>query len=212
LHVEMLSAAKRHDDDLLPAIDRAFRHMNLSPGDLTEGSVGVSIGPGGFTGLRIAASTAKMLAQSLNVKLAAVPTARVVAESCAGSGPMIVALASKKESCWCTRLERDVTGEWRVIGMPSLVEAASLDMRDVKEMAGDEHLPQAILERCRRKNVRIVRPAFDPAACLAVTERMIRAGQTISPLELRPLYARQPEAVILWDRKVGLAHPAGPSE
>src|SRR6185503_7170285 len=100
VQVETLSSAKRHDDDLLPAIDRLMRRASASPRDLA--AVGVSIGPGGFTGLRIAISTAKMFAEALGAQLVAVPSALVAAEGHSGKSPFLVGLASKGESCWMT--------------------------------------------------------------------------------------------------------------
>ena len=76
--VEWMSADVRHDDDLLPAIVRLYKRCALVPG-MTD-AVGVSIGPGGFTGLRIAVSTGKMMAEATGAKIVAVPTALVVAE------------------------------------------------------------------------------------------------------------------------------------
>ena len=62
-HTEALAARRVHDVDLIAAVDRLFARLGLEPSDL--GVVGVSVGPGGFTGLRIAVSTAKMFAESL---------------------------------------------------------------------------------------------------------------------------------------------------
>lgn len=76
---EPVQRATRHADDLVPAIDRLLRRHGLAPRDL--GAVAVSIGPGGFTGLRLAVTTAKMFAFTLGVPIAAVPTAVVVAEA-----------------------------------------------------------------------------------------------------------------------------------
>ena len=103
-HAEPLSQSLRHDDELLPAIDRLYTRLGLEPRQTR--AVGVSIGPGGFTGLRIAVATAKMLAETLGVDLVAVPSALVAAGSYRGSGPIVVALAAKGETCWATRLRR----------------------------------------------------------------------------------------------------------
>ncbi|MHC4446612.1 MAG: tRNA (adenosine(37)-N6)-threonylcarbamoyltransferase complex dimerization subunit type 1 TsaB, partial [Planctomycetota bacterium] len=69
VHTESLAADRWHDDDLIAAVDRLFARLGLEPGDL--GVVGVSVGPGGFTGLRIAVSTAKMFAETLGAQLVA---------------------------------------------------------------------------------------------------------------------------------------------
>lgn len=199
-HVEMLAAARRHDDDLLPAIDRLFRRAGVSRRDL--GAVGVSAGPGGFTGLRIAVSTAKMFAEALGAKLVSVPSALVAAESCASGGPIIVCLASKGESFWSTHLDRDAAGFWKIAGEPGLATAADLELEDVRALLADEHAPRALIDQCTRGGVEVLPPRFEPQTCLAVTLRLLAAGQTVDPLRLAPLYPRQPEAVTLWDRKL----------
>ena len=50
---------------LLPAVDRAVREAGLAPGDLA--AVVAAGGPGSFTGLRIAAATAKAVVRALEV-------------------------------------------------------------------------------------------------------------------------------------------------
>src|SRR6185295_10090138 len=135
--------------DLLPAIDRLFRRAGLSPADLRGGAVAVSAGPGGFTGLRIAIAAAKMLAETLQVRLIGVPSALVAAEAHAGEGPIIVALACKNETFWCTRLERSAvnghagdsrvaTRPWGIVGEPGIVHPTSFDPRGVKSIIADE--------------------------------------------------------------------------
>ncbi|HSU13023.1 tRNA (adenosine(37)-N6)-threonylcarbamoyltransferase complex dimerization subunit type 1 TsaB [Longimicrobium sp.] len=52
---------------LMPAVDEAVRAAGLAPRDLA--AVVVSGGPGSFTGLRIAAATAKALVRALDVPL-----------------------------------------------------------------------------------------------------------------------------------------------
>ncbi|HEX8245654.1 MAG TPA: tRNA (adenosine(37)-N6)-threonylcarbamoyltransferase complex dimerization subunit type 1 TsaB, partial [Longimicrobium sp.] len=52
---------------LMPAVDEAVRTAGLSPRDLA--AVAVAGGPGSFTGLRIAAATAKAIVRALGVPL-----------------------------------------------------------------------------------------------------------------------------------------------
>ena len=236
IHVEMLRTQDRHDDDLLPAIDRLFTRLRLTPRDLAAASsaVAVSIGPGGFTGLRIAVSTAKMFAEILGVKLLAVPSALVAAEAggqrsevggqrseirgqpentCASNASIIlVALACKGETCWCTRLQHSVHKDnheqgWRIIddpangSSPGIADANSMNLAGVDALLGDEHLPQSIRTRCEREGIRVINPVFDPRACLIIAQRMLAEDRITDPLMLAPLYPRQPEAVTLWKKR-----------
>lgn len=61
-----------HAATLLGAIDRSLARLGLAPRDLD--CLGVGVGPGSFTGIRIAVSTARMLAQVLAKPLVGVKT------------------------------------------------------------------------------------------------------------------------------------------
>lgn len=198
---EAIPERVRHDDDLIPAIDRIVARAGATPRDL--GAIGVSIGPGGFTGLRIAVATAKMLAIVLDARLVAVPTALVVATAIRADeireGPALVALAAKRETVWATTVVRDGV-HWRLTAAaPVLAEAATIPLEGVTTVVGDRHLPDAIVRRCEAARIPIVEPRFEAGACLAVTRRLLAAGQVTDPLRLAPLYPREPEAVRLWN-------------
>ncbi len=196
-HTEALAAGRWHDDDLIAAVDRLFARLGLVPSDL--GVVGVSVGPGGFTGLRIAVSTAKMFAESLGAKLVAVPSALVVAESYRGAGPILVAMACKDDRFWATRLERcrGAGRGWVIVGEPGLVDAETFGVDGgLEAVLGDAYLPPAAGRRCRSAGVGIVEPSFDAAACLAVSWRCWLAGEITDPLRLAPVYARPPATTL----------------
>jgi tRNA threonylcarbamoyladenosine biosynthesis protein TsaB len=208
IHVEHLISARRHDDDLMPAIDRLFARLELKPDALEV--VAVSIGPGGFTGLRIAVATAKMFAEVLGARVIAVPSAMVAAESIdpiaihatESQGEIVIALASKGETFWSTRFRRQY-GLWREIGSARLVDASSRITDGLTALVGDEYLPVQVQAMCREAGVPLVRPAFSAIACLRVSERMAQAAEFTDPLALLPLYPRQPEAVSIWEARQG---------
>ncbi|MBT8486478.1 MAG: tRNA (adenosine(37)-N6)-threonylcarbamoyltransferase complex dimerization subunit type 1 TsaB [Phycisphaerales bacterium] len=193
-------AAERADVALVPAIDRLCRQADQRPTDLD--TVAVSIGPGGFTGLRLAVSVAKMLALSCGCDLVAVPSAFVVAESLReeiGERPALVILAVKGDNFWATPLRAAASG-WRSPG-GALGDARSVTLADDAVVIGDEHLPASVRERCIAASIEIIPPRFDPAATLAEGRRLHHAGQTTGASELLPLYPRPPEAVTLWQSR-----------
>ncbi len=201
-HAEPLSQSLRHDDELLPAIDRLYTRLGLEPRQTR--AVGVSIGPGGFTGLRIAVATAKMLAETLGVDLVAVPSALVAAGSYRGPGPIVVALAAKGETCWATRLRRVDGVTWSIEQDGRIVDARSIDLAGVEAVLADRYLPEKLREICNHVGLKVVTPVLDPLACLAfMTHLYTEEGRTVDPLYLKPIYPRPPEAVTNWDRRHG---------
>jgi tRNA threonylcarbamoyladenosine biosynthesis protein TsaB len=78
VHEQTITAGMRHGRELVPALDAALKRAGWSPGDV--GVVAVSIGPGSFTGLRIAVMFARALAWHTGARVVAVPTLRAVAE------------------------------------------------------------------------------------------------------------------------------------
>ncbi len=204
-HVERLASALRYDDDLVGAIERLYGRLDLEP-RATE-AVDVSIGPGGFTGLRIAVTTAKMLAETLGARVIAVESALVAAESCQGPGPLLVALAAKRQTVWATRLERR-EGVWVVAGAGGITDR--LDTTGITMVLADEYLPRSMRQECLRAGVPVKEPEFAPRACLAVAARLLGGGRVADPLQLQPLYPRPPEAVTAWERRLADMAPQEP--
>lgn len=196
---ERLQTKTRHDDDLLPAIDRLLKRHAVQRKEFD--AVGVSIGPGGFTGLRIAVATAKMFAEVLGTRMVAVPSAQVAAESYEGEGPIAVALACKRERFWLTRLTLDDERRWRVDGTAAMTDAPHADLTGVQALLADQYLPDSMQRRCAAEQIAVIEPVFEATACLAVARRMLQAGEIADPMAFVPLYAREPEAVRLWAKK-----------
>jgi tRNA threonylcarbamoyladenosine biosynthesis protein TsaB len=74
----------RHATALLPEVERAAAAAGGWEG---VGRVAVGVGPGSFTGLRIGISTARALAASLGLPLAAVPTLAAIGRGLAERAP-----------------------------------------------------------------------------------------------------------------------------
>ncbi|HWB20410.1 MAG TPA: tRNA (adenosine(37)-N6)-threonylcarbamoyltransferase complex dimerization subunit type 1 TsaB [Phycisphaerales bacterium] len=200
--VEWLRNEREQSDDLMPAIVRLLERMGRRVQDVR--GIGVSIGPGGFTGLRIAIASVKMLAEVLGAKVAAVPSALVAAEGVEAKGRILVGLASKGETMWATRLIRNEAG-WRIDGVPELADVNTLDLAEIACVVVDSHAPNALRARCAERGVKVEAPEWNAGKCLRIAERMIERGESLEGMELSPLYPRQPEAVTLWERREGAA-------
>ncbi|MBN1556240.1 MAG: tRNA (adenosine(37)-N6)-threonylcarbamoyltransferase complex dimerization subunit type 1 TsaB [Phycisphaerae bacterium] len=202
--VRSLGPTGRHAGDLLPELDALLREHDAVPKDLRQ--VYVSVGPGSFTGLRVGITTVRTLGQMLpDLKIVAVPTARAVAENLhrVEWSKLAVLLAARENTAHVTLLRRD--GEDAVeIEPPFLATAEEFLARTPRPvlMTGEA------LEYLRADWPTDVRPV-DPSLHLPTAEgvwrvgrRMATRGQFTPWNQLLPLYARRPEAVRLWEKKM----------
>jgi tRNA threonylcarbamoyladenosine biosynthesis protein TsaB len=141
---------------LLPAADALLRQVELAPRDLV--AVVVGGGPGSFTGLRIAAASAKGMVRALGVPMFAY------------SGLMAAAASRRGERAVCALFDarnREVyAGCWRfgpVAGELMPVEALGLD---------------ALLER-----VGPAKPLFTGEGAWLHRDELARAGHAVAPPE-----------------------------
>ncbi|RNC82649.1 MAG: tRNA (adenosine(37)-N6)-threonylcarbamoyltransferase complex dimerization subunit type 1 TsaB [Phycisphaera sp.] len=188
LDTEPLGEGERHDDLLMPAIQRLMARAGREPFQLDR--IVCSIGPGGYTGLRIATSAANMMALVSGAKLFGVPSAWVAAISVEANCPFGVALASKGESCFLTTFDASGTPQ----GPGKLARPTDIEKLGLGVLVGDQFLSKAIRAETDRLGLRVIPPEFSAKACLSLAPRApeVRVG------ELVPLYGREAEAVTKW--------------
>jgi tRNA threonylcarbamoyladenosine biosynthesis protein TsaB len=116
----------QHGEQLAPLIDRALRETGLVRQDLT--AVGVGVGPGPFTGLRVGLVTARTLGLVLELPVYGVCTLDVLAVEAADTravaGDFVVATdARRKEVYWASYDETAVRLDGPSVAKPA--DAAS---------------------------------------------------------------------------------------
>ncbi len=202
VHVVEMEPGARRDDVLQPAIESLFKETGLGPPDLD--GCGCSIGPGGFTGLRITIATARAMAMALRIPLYGIPSAAVAALSTTTPpGRVLVVLASKGDSAWLTTMEHPREGHW--IGPGALLHSRDLGPRleGVTSIIADEHLPGSFREAAERASIDVIEPVFSARSCLQMTCERHAKDDHDDPAALLPLYPRPPEAVSLWEAREG---------
>lgn len=83
---------KGHAERLSAMIDEVMRQAALAPADL--GLIGVTVGPGSFTGIRVGVAAARGLALALGIPAIGVTTLDVLAETARRSGEMGAIIAA----------------------------------------------------------------------------------------------------------------------
>ena len=198
------ACGSREQDLLLPSVDALLSKANCSPSELEV--VAVSIGPGSFTGLRIATSTAKALALATGCRLIGVPSAWGVAEhwyqETGDDGPVLVASAAKADDCWLTRLERSGSGlvESGSTGLHRLDHPSDVvrQLCDGAVLVADDFIPKQFIKSCSPLIRGTCQPKYTALGCLAAARQLEECGRFTAGGSLEPLYPREPEAVALW--------------
>jgi tRNA threonylcarbamoyladenosine biosynthesis protein TsaB len=79
-----LTGCRRHVESLTPALEHLLTQVGLEVGDLE--AVAVDLGPGLFTGLRVGVSSAKALAQSLELGVIGLTSTDILLRAAAEAG------------------------------------------------------------------------------------------------------------------------------
>jgi tRNA threonylcarbamoyladenosine biosynthesis protein TsaB len=190
---------RRHSVELLPRLrwllethGRAWREVSV---------VGVATGPGSFNGLRVAVTTAKMLALSLGVPVFGVPTLDVIAWGAAdAAGPVWATLDAGRGQLYAAAYAAPAESArtWRPLDEYMIVTPAELGVRVA---AGS-----VVCGEWQAETERALRTALDPrvrmhsplagrrAAWLAelALARAAETGAADDPAALEPLYLRRP--------------------
>lgn len=195
--VHNTASGKRGDDDVMPAIALAAKELGIKPSDVEL--IVVSIGPGGFTGLRTATSIAKMVSFATGARIITIESAIAVAASSGnGNGPFLVVSNVKRESFWLSRVECK-KGSW--VCEAGILHANELDahLRDIIGVFADEYLPDSARECIAHHDVSIKGAALNAEVLLEVGLTRNNKRESVDAADLLPLYPREPEAVRKWN-------------
>jgi tRNA threonylcarbamoyladenosine biosynthesis protein TsaB len=203
LRLEGWSAAARQAHELLPRLLTALAEAGGTLPQVT--GIGVGIGPGSFTGLRVGLATARAIAQALGIGIVPVGTlealARGIAESAsARDHPVLPVLDARRSQVFAALFDPDGGRRWepfvaspddlaeRVAELPATALAAgsgAVRFRGELEAAGAEVPPDAdSAHRVRARHV-----------C-----RLAEDGAPSPPEAIQPIYLRPPDAQVWLER------------
>ena len=193
-----VDSGRRESDDVLPALEELSTKLGVLPN--TIDLVVVSIGPGGFTGLRSAISIAKLISFGSGASVLPVETAISVANNAnLGNGPFCVVSGVKQDSFWASFVNRD-QDVWVCDAFLSNITEICTKIDSSTTVFGDSYLPQPFIEICDSKNIKIVETTTSASSLLNLGLDIYKSDSysTIVPNKLLPLYPREPEAVRVW--------------
>jgi len=192
------TSQNHHTVELAPAVDELLRRCGVKPDELT--CLGVALGPGSFTSLRIGLALAKGMALGLHLPVVGVPTLDMVAASVPVSElPLAAVLQAGRMRIavgWYTAQGED----WKSDGEALVTTAEELAARIRKptlvcgELTADE---RQLLAR-KRKNVLLASPAQSvrrPALLAELAWKRFQDGQRDEVISLAPIYLHVAEPI-----------------
>mgnify|MGYP000966807884 CR=1 FL=1 len=180
----------RHTVELAPMVEKMLQQTGLAVAELT--GLGVAIGPGSFTSLRVGLSFVKGLAMGRDLPLIGIPTLEVVAAPVAlDKRPLACLLPAGRGRLAIGWFHAHETG-WQAAGSSRVTNAEELSASIEQEslIAGD----LTASERSLLQNnplIRLVSPALStrrPGVLAELAWNRLAAGQVDDPRSLAPLY------------------------
>lgn len=184
---------RRHTVELAPAIESALLDTDTERKELQ--AVGVAIGPGSFTSLRIGLATAKGLCLSLHIPLLGIPSLDVTARGIPIQDIEMMCLLRAGRERLAVMKYTNNNGRWESVGELSVVSAYELEKSITShtlicgEMNSDE---KKILSR-RWRNVEIADPPLNirrPSILANIAYNRFTAGDFDDAASTAPIYLR----------------------
>jgi tRNA threonylcarbamoyladenosine biosynthesis protein TsaB len=180
---------RRHTVELAPAIADLLSRCELSMDDVK--ALGVALGPGSFTSLRVGLALVKGLALSKHIPLIGIPTLDILAHAqpaskhpllCAiqaGRGRFAVGLYKSSKKGW------QAQGQARVVTLEALMDEVQSPSIVCGEFSAEE------VQSIKEKDIHLVSPAGSirrPAVLAELAWARWQAGDVDDEAALAPIY------------------------
>jgi tRNA threonylcarbamoyladenosine biosynthesis protein TsaB len=201
-----LQVSETHSSRLMPTIDRLLRETSL-PVQKVQG-IAVGLGPGSFTGLRIAVSTVKGLAFALRVPVAGVPTLDALANNIRYASTQVCpVLDARKKEVYAALFRGDGEGHLKKISEDWVLGPEDLCSRisEATVLVGNGTEVYAEIFRRRLGSRALFAPpelSFPRAANVArLALPAFQRGEKLDLFTFTPIYVRRSEAEIHRERR-----------
>lgn len=194
----VLNSKVTHSRRLLSGVDWILGESGVEFADIDGLAVG--LGPGSFTGLRIAMATVKGLATAMNLPLLGVSTLDALALCCSGDKPLCVVLDARKKELYRCWYQPDGRGIYRSTGEIAAVSAEALidEITEPSLLAGDGLFSygQLLKEQLGEKMTCAPLPLHYPTAAALgfLSCEQLQRGEELDIDAAVPLYVRASDA------------------
>lgn len=186
-----LGEGQKHITALAPTVQQLLESQNATVRDLS--CVAVSIGPGSYTGLRIAVSYAKGLSMALGIPIVGIPTLSILAEGIwkkHTADYAVPLLDARRMEVYTTVVDAEGNAFWPI--QPMVIDATSFDQLSNQQVVfagnGVEKVAKTINQSNFLFDSDIKLEAGDMAA---LVEQRVQQGSFDDAMELVPHYLKE---------------------
>ena len=197
LSAETWASQNFHTVELSNAVAESLTRVDASPEDLQ--ALGVALGPGSFTGLRIGLALVKGLAFSQKLPLIGIPTLDVVAAAQPLQEIPLAALLEAGRRRLAVGWYQPQDGAWQSIDKLENLSVEELAERITTPTLVSGELTEEVRDVFRDKaNVVLASPAQalrNPAFLAELAWERWQAGETDDPITLSPIYLNRGDPI-----------------
>ena len=192
---EGAAMARGQAEAMMPMVARVLAKADMKAAD--AGIVAVPVGPGSFTGIRIALSAARGLALATGARIVGIDGFRAALEAAGAARPAVVAIDSGRGDWFARRFARDAADDTAPAQLGA-ADIAALFPPDAFDLVAPDDLVasvtalQRLPAKARHRPLDLARLAIAAAQLAARIETDRGRGPDGAALPPRPLYIAPP--------------------
>lgn len=205
----VVNSSKTHSQKLMPILDQLLKNCGVTIKDLDL--IGVSTGPGSFTGVRIGLSTAKGLAHPFNIPLVEVSSLEGMGYNMPHVKGLICPIFDARRNLVYTRVMK-----WSTTGLETLIEDENILIDDLIEQLKAYDEPVTFVGDGVLKFTELLEEALGQRVVMAPHNVLMPKGSSIAEAarqgvissykkydEVKANYLRKSEAERTYEEKHG---------
>ena len=188
---QMWRSKNYHTVELIPAIKEMLTKTQTKASSLT--GVGVALGPGSFTGLRIGLSAAKGIALGQNLPVVGIPSLEILAAAQPGLRRPMLAFLEVGRGRYAYARYQNKQGSWQAISEITVndIRAMAATIKSPTYVVGEMDVEERQILGRKWKTAKLASPSLclrRPAVLAELAWAKIQAGQADDAASLAPIY------------------------
>lgn len=189
-----LSSSHSHTENLINHIKKMMEYEEVSWSDIS--GVGVTVGPGSYTGCRLGVTTAKTIAQSLSCPAIGVSSLEIIARQWQGSPMTIISMIpARKNECNVAIFDLIHSSFQQLT--PNFTWKHDTAISKLKKIKGNMYIagiiPEEIAKKVKPLSSITLLPTHPSATTVAIhAEKSIKNGDASHWKNIQPIYSFNP--------------------